>query len=304
MKAKLISRKHGEFIVDEEATIGRSSKCKITVDASVVSGEHARISFDPDREAYALEDLGSLNGTELDGSPVQRKEFLGKLHMIRFGGTEDFVFQLVSADEGTELDTMEIPPVGQTQVDGEVPNLPASLQGDQLPGAAKPGTQVEHGVIRVPEILAEAGSGSTSEKASAKPAAAPPAAPSAAPSGAEASEPRAYALELRSDQGTRRFRLKDGENVVGRSRGADVRVDVRDLSRRHATLIVSGSSVKVRDEDSRNHTFINGEEITEEIAVEVGATIVFGRLEARLVAAPSSGGADTEKFGTQPFKPK
>lgn len=290
MKAKLISKEYGEFVFDQLATIGRAQGSTVTLEATVVSSEHARISFDAQRSAYVLEDLGSLNGTQLDGVRIERKEVLDKLHLVCFGGGVDFIFQLLNAEEATELDTIELPPVGKTDVDEEMPVLPAALREEPsgTPGAevgaeasaeASTGAQdrratwAEEAPVPVPEVLAQAG---------------------AAPASGISSEP-ALVLEFVLDDESLRFPLEQGENVVGRSKSADIRLDLADLSRRHATLTVSGGGVLVRDEGSRNHTFVDGEQIEKEVAVSVGTKIVFGRVEARLVAGPVTGPATETK---------
>jgi pSer/pThr/pTyr-binding forkhead associated (FHA) protein len=85
---------------------------------------------------------------------------------------------------------------------------------------------------------------------------------------------------------------------VGRSKAADIRLDLADLSRRHATLTVSEGGVLVRDEGSRNHTFVDGEQIEKEVAVSVGAQIVFGRVEARLIAGSPAGSPTHPPIGS------
>jgi len=252
----------------------------------VVSSEHARISFDAQRSAYVLEDLGSLNGTQLDGIRIERKEVLDKLHLVCFGGGVDFIFQLLNVEEATELETIELPPVAKTGVDEEMPVLPAALREEPsgTPGAEvgakasagaqdRRATRAEEDPVPVPEVLAQAG---------------------AAPASGISSEP-ALVLEFVLDDESLRFPLEQGENVVGRSKTADIRLDLADLSRRHATLTVSGGGVLVRDEGSRNHTFVDGEQIEKEVAVSVGTKIVFGRVEARLVAGPVTGPATETK---------
>jgi pSer/pThr/pTyr-binding forkhead associated (FHA) protein len=282
MRAKLISREHGEFAIEQSATIGRAAGNAVVLEASVISTEHARIRFDAQRSAYVLEDLGSLNGTYLDGIRLDREEVLGKLHVIRFGDHEDFVYQLVDAEPGAELDTapevarepetIGLPASGKTQVGGEVPVLPAGLRDGADTSADTGGTRVEQGVVPIPEVLARA-----AESVAAEVAVQP-----------------AFALEFSLEGGTERFLLKVGENVVGRSGKAEVRLASPDLSRRHATLIVAGDQVRLRDEGSRNHTFVNGQQVDQEVVLPVGAEIVFGRLEARLIAIGSSEKSDAQ----------
>ena len=83
--------------------------------------------------------------------------------------------------------------------------------------------------------------------------------------------------------GVERVELGDGENLVGRGSSARIRPDTLDISRRHAVLTVAGGKVTVRDLGSRNHTYLEDEQIDGEIEVEPGARLRFGSVEARLV---------------------
>ncbi|MEE8523484.1 MAG: FHA domain-containing protein [Thermoanaerobaculia bacterium] len=82
-----------EFEFAGEATIGRNPENAVVLEPSLVSSRHARIRFDPEQESFVLEDLGSLNGTALDGHSVTGSERLGHLHVITFAGKHDFIFQ-------------------------------------------------------------------------------------------------------------------------------------------------------------------------------------------------------------------
>lgn len=276
MKARLISRTHGEFPFDATATIGRAAGSTVQLEASVVSNEHAKIRFEEARSAYVLEDLGSLNGTFLDGVRIDREEVLGSLHVIRFGDEEDFVFHALSVEPASvstpepEGETVGIPATGKTQVGGEIPVLPTSLREPAAGDDDTSGTRVEKGAVPVPEVLAQASDRVLQRK----------------------TVRALFALEISLGEETKTFPLVPGSSVVGRSKAADIRLELPDLSRRHATVIVSEKAVRVRDEGSRNRTFVNGEAIDGEIVVEVGAEIVFGRLEAKLVALEPE--ADTE----------
>jgi len=61
-KSKLIELGQGEL------TIGRSPGCAIQLRRTMVSREHARITFR--NEEYHLEDLGSTNGTYVNGIKI------------------------------------------------------------------------------------------------------------------------------------------------------------------------------------------------------------------------------------------
>ena len=79
------------FEIADEAMIGRNES-DVRLPAEMVSGTHARIYFDHERDAYFLEDLGSSNGTKLDGMPVTDPVKLGRLHVVTFADRVDFIF--------------------------------------------------------------------------------------------------------------------------------------------------------------------------------------------------------------------
>ncbi len=70
--------KFGERVLREiplekpEVTIGRNPACDIHIDNLAVSSSHARIAREG--EKFFVEDLGSLNGTFLDGKRIEREE--------------------------------------------------------------------------------------------------------------------------------------------------------------------------------------------------------------------------------------
>ncbi len=81
-----------EFSLGEETTVGRRRSSDAVVDAPGVSGTHATIRWSEEGGRYELEDLGSTNGTLLDGVPAQGIEPLGTLHVITFGRHHSFIF--------------------------------------------------------------------------------------------------------------------------------------------------------------------------------------------------------------------
>ena len=57
-----------KFLLSAETTLGRAPGCGVQIDDVRVSKLHARLFFDDG--AWYLEDLGSTNGTQLDGEAV------------------------------------------------------------------------------------------------------------------------------------------------------------------------------------------------------------------------------------------
>lgn len=66
-----------KFKIGDYSVIGRSSDASVTLEDPEVSRNHARISKS-DLGAYLLEDLGSKNGTQVNGVPITR-------HLLSFG---------------------------------------------------------------------------------------------------------------------------------------------------------------------------------------------------------------------------
>ncbi len=74
------------FDVGEGATMGRSDGAAIRIDDPFASSAHARIF--PQGEYMYLEDMGSTNGTYLNGRQVKATERLKMADVIRIGDSE------------------------------------------------------------------------------------------------------------------------------------------------------------------------------------------------------------------------
>jgi len=70
--------------------IGRTGSCDIAITNQQVSREHARISMSDD--GPTLEDLGSKNGTFLNGKPVTDLKFLEDGDVIQIALAQEFIF--------------------------------------------------------------------------------------------------------------------------------------------------------------------------------------------------------------------
>ena len=73
------------------------------------------------------------------------------------------------------------------------------------------------------------------------------------------------------------FALESGETVIGRGRGAHVRIDDVGLSRAHSRVVREGDGrFFVEDLNSKNGTFLNGRPVTR-LPIEVGDRIQMGQ---------------------------
>jgi hypothetical protein len=80
------SRRGEQFAVSDELTVGRGGGCGIVLgDDTFVSQVHARL-YRRDGEVY-LEDLGSRNGTFVNGEPIAAATRLRRGDQVQFGET-------------------------------------------------------------------------------------------------------------------------------------------------------------------------------------------------------------------------
>jgi hypothetical protein len=79
-------RSGAAYDLSEGAVLGRSDQADIRLEDSFASGSHARLS--PHGEVVVVEDLGSTNGTYLNGEPLEGPQPLHPGDRIRIGDSE------------------------------------------------------------------------------------------------------------------------------------------------------------------------------------------------------------------------
>lgn len=72
------------FSPDQSILIGRSNKCLLRLDATDISNEHARLGFESGQ--FWVEDLGSSNGTFIDGSQLSGRQEIDPETRVMIGG--------------------------------------------------------------------------------------------------------------------------------------------------------------------------------------------------------------------------
>ncbi|MCB1033927.1 MAG: FHA domain-containing protein [Acidobacteria bacterium] len=302
------------FEIGAEATVGRDAGNTIVLKDRRISGRHCRFVFDEDLASYRLEDIGSRNGTFVDGLRVEESDRLPPLAVVNPGGAGDLIFHqpssapvLISEGAGTA-----------TVLGREVPTLP-----DLAPegGTGSPVLATQLGAVP-PPLPPGTGSGGFEGTILGRESPALPPALQVGESKAEVPRPRVEALppvELRTVLGgevpvlapelvgepapapglrlrvrfgagwEETFDLVEGPQEIGRGAGCRMSHPHQALSRHHARFSVEGDRVWLTDLGSTNGTFVDGEALTAGDAVEIrpGQRLAFGLVEADLLEARS-----------------
>ena len=142
MRASLFSRsgtfKGHSFEIADEATIGRGEDNTIVLKSRTVSGRHARIFVEEGGSDFMVEDLGSLNGTRVDGILTVGQERLGRLHVITFADDVEFIFRLRDEKEMVRRETLP---------EADAPEWPAQKGDERTTLAEGDSPQVPGGLL-------------------------------------------------------------------------------------------------------------------------------------------------------------
>jgi DNA-binding winged helix-turn-helix (wHTH) protein len=76
--------------------------------------------------------------------------------------------------------------------------------------------------------------------------------------------------------------LIQGPNIIGRTGDADISIDLTEVSRCHARILVQGTTATIEDLGSKNGTYVNGERLEGPALLTNGDEIWIGRSVARL----------------------
>lgn len=85
----------------DQLTIGRDSANEIVINDAEVSRRHARLTFQGGK--YVLEDLGSTNGTFVNGQRLAGPRVLKPGEVVSFGEQIVLVFEALNVDAGATM---------------------------------------------------------------------------------------------------------------------------------------------------------------------------------------------------------
>jgi ABC-type multidrug transport system ATPase subunit/pSer/pThr/pTyr-binding forkhead associated (FHA) protein len=232
----------------DTVVLGRDPACQLVVDSPLVSRRHAELTRT--ERGWQLRDLGSLNGTYLDGQPVDKVPVNGDTQ-VRLGGVgEDAPLVRLRPAVAAPAPAPRAPAVGHAR-----PVL--------TPTKAMP-------VVPVPPVSAPPVS---SRPVSSPPVSSPPrsAPPISSPPAPAVPAPVMPAPDWAPDSRgrtivTRRVQTAEHEATgrirIGRDAANDIVLDDLAVSRRHAEVREVAGGFEVADLGSRNGTYLNGRQVS------------------------------------------
>lgn len=125
----------------DQIDIGRDSSNGIVINDAEISRRHARLTFQGGK--YVLEDLGSTNGTFVNGQRLAGPRVLKSGEVVSFGEQIVMIYEAVHIDAGATVvspraavvpaaaprPVMTTPPPPPTEYVGSVPANPAPISG-------------------------------------------------------------------------------------------------------------------------------------------------------------------------------
>ena len=239
--------------VRDEVVLGRSPDCDLPLEAVNISRHHARLQFTP--QGIFLTDLGSTNGTQIEGAPIppRRPVVLAPGQNFSVGS---FLIQVVA--------------------------LQAAPAHPGLPQAAMPGSATQVAPQMTPPAPVPAG----------PPRAVPPARPPQAVYPAQPVQPLAAAPVEAVETKTMYRGEVEGQQLpmsaynldlsaqtkisIGRAPDNTMVLNHPMCSRYHAEIERVGARVQLRDLHAVNGVFVNNERIEREVWLKDGDRIQIG----------------------------
>ena len=94
-------------------------------------------------------------------------------------------------------------------------------------------------------------------------------------------------------RGQERTALNEGENIIGRDPASTIWLNVSGVSRRHACLMVAGTSVTLEDLGSKNGTLCGNERITKTVLLKDGDRVQVAGVVLVFRATSATASTDT-----------
>jgi pSer/pThr/pTyr-binding forkhead associated (FHA) protein len=242
------------YHIEGKATIGRSGDNAITLDAMVVSNRHAGIYYDEQHGTFVIEDLGSRTGILIDDIFVDDRAQL--LEGQTFTIANEFKFMFHTEDHSQPDSYHNI--MDDSGTLPEVNALPSASSDDERIETPIDGSELQ-------EVEIQSASNSESTEVTVQ---------EIEHSGDTISV--VYELVKSGIENGRKITLAEGINLIGRDEANTIVLQDTSVSRHHAVIVVDSGRITVRDLDSKNHTFVDGEQVQDERDLKEGSVVLFG----------------------------
>lgn len=249
-----------------EAVLGRGQQCDIVLASSRASRRHAKLSLEDGK--LIVEDLGSANGTYVNGDKIDRAELVNGDRL----SFDEIVFVVSGpepdpAEQATVVEPIPaLQPAPEPEPPPPVPDPAPGRQWWDRPEQGPEGTILEQ---RPPEQRLAADGTIIAQGAAAS---------ADRPSLVCVSEP--YIGEV--------FALDAEGSVIGRDPGSDIVLDDSAVSVKHARVSCDDGAWKLVDLMSANGTFVQGRKV-QTAFLSPGDRIELGRIELRFVENSEQG---------------
>jgi len=123
----------------DQLNIGRDSTNEITINDAEVSRRHARLTFQGGK--YVLEDLGSTNGTFVNGQRLAGPRVLKAGEVVSFGEQIVLVFEVTTNDPGATMVSPRAAAVPSVSRPASPPPPPPADYVGSVPASPAPAVQ-------------------------------------------------------------------------------------------------------------------------------------------------------------------
>ena len=287
--AELVAADGTRHALAGEMRIGRSSDCEITIEDAKVSRKHA--VFRVEGETVTVEDLGSANGTLVNGQRIAGATTLAHGDALEFE-KHRYSLQIAGQELPEDDATIVNPPADD---DMTVVNAPEPPPPPPPPPVSPdlPGAWVDDpGMGEHTQVMGDLSSG-----------------PSAA--SVDRLSDQAHLILLRADgSAAEASELEPSDSAdpdiweIGREDSCEVTLTDPSVSGRHAQLVHDGGRWRIVNLVSANGIFVNGEKrlsafLSEDDQIQLGnATLVFKAPAGAAAAARPAAAASAQAGGT------
>ena len=120
----------------DQLTIGRDATNDITINDAEISRRHARLTFQGGK--YVLEDLGSTNGTFVNGQRLAGPRVLKAGEVVSFGEQIILVYEVTNIDAGATMVSPRAAAVPSVERPAPAPPPPPAEYAGSVPASPSP----------------------------------------------------------------------------------------------------------------------------------------------------------------------